>query len=443
MSVDPVRDTAVGVLLRVFEEGAYLDLALDKTLRRGNLSHRGRRFLAQLAYGTVRRKRLCDYVLERLVREPVDKLPPAIFAILRMGVFQSLYCSQVTFPSMVHTSVDLAKRRGHAGTARLVNAVLRRAPQTLDDIRFPSREDDLAEFLGIYYSMPRWLVEVWITEFGPEKAEALCVASNEEAPVTLRTNTLKTTPSRLMADLTKAGCVLEKRTPVPEELTLVGGDPPSRSKFFQSGHFFQQDVASMLPPHLLEPKPGDRVLDCCAAPGGKTTHIAQLTEGRSWITAMDIHPFRFRLIRENIARLGVEGITLVCGDACNPPLTPGFARVLVDAPCSGLGTLRRHPDLKWRLVPNDCEELARLQTALLRKAIQLCKNGGLIVYSVCTISRAETSGVAAAILETEHVQPEDGPEWLNQWKIGQGQYQTLPTNGGLDGFFLMRLRKAS
>ena len=442
MSVDIVRDTAINVLLRVLQDGAYLSIALDKSLRRRAISERGRRFMTQLVYGTVRHKLLCDYVLERLVHEPLDKLPPAILNILRMGVFQSLFCSQVTFPSMVHTSVDLAKYRGHPGLAKLANAVLRKAPQSLDEIRFPSRDRDLAGYLSVRYSMPRWLVDEWIVEFEPGAAEALCAASNEEAPRTLRVNMLRTTPEKLIADLAKQECAVEKRTPVPEELTLTSGLPPARVKLFREGLFMLQDTASMLPPHLLEPRPHERVLDLCAAPGGKTTHLAQLTEGRAFVVAMDLHAGKLRLVRENSERLGLSEPALVCGDGAAPPFDGGFDRVLVDAPCTGLGTLRRHPDLKWRVTPETRETLARLQRALLRAGIRLCKNGGVVVYSVCTISRQETVEVVRDVIETEHVEPETGPEWMKPWQKARGQYQTLP-HEGLDGFFLMRFRKGS
>ena len=443
MSVDIVRDTAINVLLRVFENDAYLSIALDKSLRRRSISERGRRFLTQLVYGTVRHKLLCDYILERLVRDPLDKLPSAILSILRMGVFQSLFCSQVTFPSMVHTSVELAKRRGHAGLAKLTNAVLRRAPQSLDEVLFPSRERDPAAYLSVRYSMPRWLVDEWTAEFGEASAEALCKASNEEAPTTIRVNTLRTTPENLATDLAKHECAVEKRTPVPEELTLIGGKPPARLNLFREGNFIIQDAASMLPPHLLEPQPHERVLDLCAAPGGKATHIAQLGLGQSHVVAMDVHPGKLGLVRENCERLGISGMALVCGDGVAPPFDGGFDRVLVDAPCTGLGTLRRHPDLKWRATPDTRETLVPLQESLLRSGIRLCKNGGVVVYSVCTISRQETTEVVHSIMESERVEAETGPEWMKPWQKGPGEYQTLPHEGGLDGFFLMRFRKAS
>ena len=314
MRVDIVRDTALVILLQVFERGAYLSIALDNALRRRRLSARGRRFLTQLVYGTVRHKLLCDHVLERIVHQPLEKLPRSIHAILRMGVFQSLFCAQVTRPAMVHTSVDLTKKRGHSGTVRLVNAVLRRVPESLDDIRFPDAAHDRISYLSVRHSIPQWLVEHWIEEHGEATAAALCEAANVRAPTTLRANTLTTTPEKLIGDLGRKDCVAEKRTPIPEEVTLLEGEPPARSHLFRNGHFLVQDPASMLVPHLLEPRPGERVLDLCAAPGGKTTHLAQLAGGRAQVVAMDVYARQRRLVRENVTRLKIPDIALLCGD---------------------------------------------------------------------------------------------------------------------------------
>lgn len=443
MDIDIVRDTAVSVLLRVFQHDAFLSIALDKALGRDKLSDRGRRFMTQLVYGTVRHKLLCDHVLTPLTRQPLNDLPAPILAILRMGVFQALFCRQVTFPAMVHTSVDLARRRGHAGTARLVNAVLRRVPESLDAVVFPDRAQKPAQYLSVRHSMPEWLVREWINEYGFERAESLCDALNAEAPASLRVNTLAVAPERLLESLRKKDFAAEHRTPIPEEITVLDGPPPAKSKLFQAGQYLMQDPASMLPPHLLKPQPGDRVLDLCAAPGAKTTHLSQLTDGRANITAMDIHAGKLGLVRENVQRLALPDINLVCGDGRFAPFRPVFDRVLVDAPCSGLGTLRRHPDLKWRVTPETRAALSSLQLDLLRSAIGVCKNDASIVYSVCTFTREETVDIARRILASGEVTTEDGVSWLDQWKINKGQYRILPEKEGLDGFFLMRLRKRS
>ena len=442
MNIDAVRDAAIDVLLRVFERDVHLDVSLDKTIRRKVLSDRGRRFMTQLAYGTVRYRLLCDHVLTGLVRQPLEKLPPPILAILRMGVFQALFCRQVTFPAMVHTSVDLAKKRGHAGTAKLANAVLKRVPQKLEDVSLPGMEDNPAFALSVRHSMPHWIVERWIRELGQDGAAALCEASNTQAPLCIRANTLKMTVEALSEGLEKAGCPCAKGTEVPEELTVLEG-PLLRTKLFQHGCFLIQDPASMLPAHLMEPKAGDRILDLCAAPGGKTTHMAALARGEALVVAADSRRNRLFSVADNIARLETPGIRLLCADAEHPPLRPGFDGVLLDAPCSGLGTIRRHPDLKWRLRETDIVRLAGIQRELLRSAVRLCENGGRIVYSVCTFTPEETDGIAQFAETLDGINLEDGPEWLNRWRVRKGLYRTLPSDDRMDGFFLMRLRKSS
>lgn len=440
MPIDPVRDAAIEALLRVFERGMFLDASLDKTLRRRTLSDRGRRFFTQLVYGTVRHKLLCDHVLRGLLKQPLEDLPAPIRILLRMGIFQALFCRQVTHPALVHTSVDLAKKRGHAGVARLTNAVLRRAPQRLDEVSFPAEP---VERLSVEHSIPRWLARRWVAAYGLEDAVALGRACAVEAPVSARVNTLRTRPEAVVDAFRKSGVQVEKRTAVPEEITFTEGPPPARSKRFQEGDFMMQDPASMLPPHLMEPAAGEWILDLCAAPGGKTTHIAALTGGGTRIVACDLRAERLRQVRENAARMACPGIRLILADGGRPPFLPRFDRVLVDAPCSGLGTLRRHPDLKYRLLEQDIEELSRLQRHLLRSAIALCQNGGVIVYSVCTCTPEETGEVIEGVLNEAPVEREDGPTWMDVWRIDTGTYRTSPAQDGLDGFFLTRLRKRS
>jgi 16S rRNA (cytosine967-C5)-methyltransferase len=443
MPAEPVRDAAIDVLLRVVERDVFLDVSLDKTLRRKTFSDRGRRFLGMLVYGTVRHRILCDYVLQKSCHQPLDKLPTVLHLILRMAVFQALFCDQVTTPAMVHTSVDLAKKRTHAGLARMVNAVLRKIPERLEDISLPDPEENLYKHLKLRYSMPKWLVRKWAEQFDDETAQRLCAASNEAADSILRVNPLKTSQAELKRHLEKSGCLVEDDVPLPNALRIVKGGALPRSKWFQNGHFFLQDTASMLPGTLLEPQTGDRVLDMCAAPGGKTTHLAELSGGGAHIIAMDSSRKRLWKVQENIDRLESPGIDILCGDALHPPVSGGFDRVLVDAPCSGLGTLRRHPDLKWRMTQESVEELAQTQRALLRSAIALCKNNGVVVYSVCTFTPEETTAVVESILAEEKVILENGQECLESWKTAQGMYQSLPSDGAWDGFFLTRFRKQS
>jgi len=442
MPVDLVRDAAIDVLLRVFERGVHLDDSLDKTLRRKEMSERGRRFLTHLVYGTVRHTLLCDHVLRRACTQPLEKLPPPIHAILRMAVYQALFSDQVTTPAMVHTSVELAKRRGHAGLARMVNAVLRKVPAKLELVPLPDPAKNLARYLSVRHSMPQWLVEDWLGEHGEAETQRLCEVSNTQAPTVLRINRLKTDAAQLAKDLTAAGIVTAKTTELEDELTVLQGDGLFRCKRFQQGHFIVQDPASMLPPLLLEPQPGERVLDLCSAPGGKTTYLAERAAGRACIVAHDTSLKRIRRVWENVGRLETPNVHLCVGDGVKPPFAPIFDRVLVDAPCSGLGTLRRHPDIKLRMTRDTIERLVAQQIGLLRSAVRLCKNNGVIVYSVCTFSVPETCGVVQALLDDGGIGLENGPETLNAWQIAQGQYATRPGEAW-DGFFLTRFRKLS
>jgi 16S rRNA (cytosine967-C5)-methyltransferase len=443
MPVDVVRDAAVDVLLRVYERGMRVDAALDKTLRRRAFPDRGRRFMTQLAYGTVRHTGLSDHVLRGLCNQPLEQLPMPVWVILRMAVFQSLFCHQVTHPAMVHTSVELVKKRSHAGLARVANAVLRKAPQSVEGLRLPDPATAPAAHLAVRHSLPVWLVERWIGEWGLEGATALCRFTDAPAPTSIRVNTRQTNVATLQSRLEKSEILTEKATPIPEELTLLAEAPLHKSKWFQQGQFLIQDPASMLPPHLLEPRAGERVLDLCAAPGGKTTHLAQLAP-EAWVVAADCAPRRLQGIVENVERLGLPPVPLVCAEGQRAPWAAGsFDAVLLDAPCSGLGTLRRHPELKLRIQPEDIDRLAALQGDLLRSALALCKNGGRVVYSVCTFTPQETVDVVQSVLAEGGVGLEDGPEFLEPWKIAPGQYRTANPHPALDGFFLTRLRKLS
>ncbi len=444
MAVDPVRDAALHILLRVLNEAQHAEVLIDRKLGKNRFSPQGGRFLTHLVYGVLRHKLLCDHVLSGICEQPLDRMPPPVLNILRLGVYQQYFCGNVTRPAMVHTSVELAKRHGHAGLARLVNAILRRVPDSLDAVPFPDRAHEYTEYLRVRYSMPRRLVRLWIQRYGNEGAERFCAACNEPAPMTLRVNTLRTDTVTLAANLARAGIAVSRPCEVLEALRVDGGGNPLKTAWFKQGHFMVQDLASMLAAHLACPEPGALILDGCAAPGGKATHLAALSDDKARIVAQERYRGRIAKIRENCGRLGVSGVYPVCADALDPPF-PGnmFDVVMVDAPCSGLGTLRRHPEIKWRALDTSPGQLAGVQGAMLREAVKVCKNGGLIIYSVCTLTPEETVDVVSEIAGEGQCAPEDGPESFNTWKTAQGQYQTNPADAAWDGFFLTRFRKQS
>ncbi|HDP35934.1 MAG TPA: 16S rRNA (cytosine(967)-C(5))-methyltransferase RsmB [Candidatus Hydrogenedentes bacterium] len=444
MPVDLVRDCAVSALMRILENSAHTDVVLDRILRKRKLSSRGSRFLTHLVYGVVRHKLLCDHVLSDLCDQPLDKIPAPVLMVLRMGVFQAFFCANVTRPALVHTSVDLARRRGNVGLAKLANAVLRRLPDRLEAVRLPDREHDFINYLRVRYSMPRWMVRLWMDLFGADDAEKFCAVCNTPAPVTIRVNTLRTDRETLARQLVAAGYAASPVCDCLDALSVTGEGNLFKSKLFLDGLFMLQDPASMLAAAMTTPRPGQRILDMCAAPGGKATHMAALSGGKAFVVAAERYLGRMERIRENCARMGMSNLSAVCADGLQAPFEDGaFDCVLLDAPCSGLGTLRRHPEIKWRAMPDMPARMAVTQRALLRKAMQLCKNGGLIVYSVCTLTRQETLEVVEEVMSDGTCVSEDAPEQFNSWKTAQGQYQTNPLGAAWDGFFLTRFRKRS
>jgi len=442
---DP-RRLAFDILQRV-ETGAFADRALDETLRKqGTLDARDRGLLTELVYGVLRRRGRLDYALSRHCRQKLSKLEAPVRQILRLGAYQLLELERIPPSAAVNTSVELAKQAGLQRAAGFVNGVLRGLHRGLSQLAWPDRQRDPLAHLQHACSLPRWLARRWLEEYGAGKAVSLAEAQLQPAPLTLRCNTLAIGRDDLLAKLQAEGVTAVPCTYAREGVVL--GERRGLD-LLSPGCFQVQDEASMLVAPLLGAQPGERVLDCCAAPGGKTTHLAALTGNRLAITALDLHPQRVELIRVGVRRLGCEGIEARAWDMTRPPgfLAPeSFDRILVDAPCSGLGVLRHNPETRWRRVPESLSELAALQLSILGQASPLLKPGGVLVYSVCTPTAEETGQVVGHFL-SEH------PEYrcedlrplfphLERLIDDQGAFRAWPAAAGLDGFYAARLRKA-
>jgi 16S rRNA (cytosine967-C5)-methyltransferase len=370
---------------RVFEQGAYADRALHREAK--GLEPRERAFAMQLAFGTVQRRLSLDYMIERLAR-PVAELDPATVAALRLGLYQLAYLDGGGAHAIVGESVELAKA-GPGGGHKLVNAVLRRAARELP--RLPS--DDRPAGAAIAHSYPEWLVHLWWRTFGGDDTRALLRRGNEPAEVALRANALVTTRDELAAALpvatTPAGDEL------PEGLVVHGPFDAHGHELWRSGAYATQSRAAMLVARALDPQPGERVLDLCAAPGGKTTHIAALMGARGEVVAVERHAGRADALRRTCERMRATNVRVEIGDAARFVADEPFDRVLVDPPCSGLGTLQGHPDLRWRASPEAIEEMAVAQEAILAAAVAALRPGGTLVYSTCTLSPRENEQVVA------------------------------------------------
>jgi 16S rRNA (cytosine967-C5)-methyltransferase len=422
--VSPARICALRVVRRVFEQGAYADRALASEA--ADLQARDRALAMALSYGTVQRRATLDHVAGQLVKRPLNRLDAPVLAILRLGLFELLYLGGAAEYAVVNEMVELAKQQYPHG-AGLVNAVLRRGAR--DGRGMLERlDDETAQSAAVLHSVPGWLASKWWDELGAGEARALLRVVNEPAESALRVNTLVAS----VEDVRTALPVPSRPAGVggadlPEALVLDGPFDVQGSELWISGSVQPQSRASMLVSRILAPEPGQRVLDLCAAPGGKTTHLAALMGGRGEIVAVERHPGRAAALERTAARLGAASVRVEVGDAGRARGDGPFDRILVDPPCSGLGTLQSRPDLRWRARPEAVVELAAVQARVLAAGADVLAPGGVLVYSVCTISREEGEGVIEQFLDRYH-----------EFEAVE-VVQLLPHRDRTDGFFIARL----
>lgn len=442
--MDKTRAAAVRVLYEVWEKGAYANVALVQEIRRAALSGMDRRFATELVYGAVKAGETLDWILRRYVTRPLKKMDPMIRNILRLGLYQIFYMDKVPPSAACNESVELAKKYSHAGAAKFVNAVLRTAVREPERARFPEGQGKNAEHLALRACHPLWMVKRWIQDFGYEEAEALCRFDNEQPPLSLRTNTLQGTREELLERLQQNGVTAEPSRWAPEGVLCTAHGSLDDLASLQQGFCQVQDESSMLVAHVLQPLSGEFIIDACSAPGGKTTHIAALMENQGHIVAGDVHDHKLQRIQENAARLGIDIIETKCLDARKlGAVYPEQAdRVLVDAPCSGLGVLRRKPDARWNKAPEALKELPKLQRDILEGAAAAVKPGGVLVYSTCTILAEENQDVVEAFLSRhQEFSLETAGAFLPVPRPGVVMVQLYPQRDGTDGFFIARMKK--
>jgi 16S rRNA (cytosine967-C5)-methyltransferase len=416
------RELAFRVVRRV-TDGAYADRAFRAEAARAGLSAADRAFAQQLAYGTIQRRLTLDHVIARLSDRPLAKLDPALLDALRLGVYQLLFMDSVPDHAAVAETVELAKAAKGAGY-KFANAVLRRATREARAI-LDAIDDTTPAGAAILHSHPQWLAELWWEALGPDDARALLAADNLPAEDAVRVNTLVTSP----ADVAPAIPASHGDPEIPEALVLDARFDIEGSDLFARGAITPQSRASMLVTRTLHPQPEERVLDMCAAPGTKTTHAAALMQDKGQIGAIELNPARADELRANCERMHATSVAPIVEDA---RLVEGhYERVMLDAPCSNLGTLARRPDARWRKTPEQIDELARLQAELLDAAARVTMRAGVLVYSVCTISPREGPLQVDAFLERH-------PHFTET-----SRRQTLPHRDGTDGFFIVRMERSA
>lgn len=433
----PARELAWQVLQAV-AAGAYADAALERSLARQGLSAADRALATELAYGAIRQRRLLDGWLDALGKVPAERQPPRLRWLLHVGLYQLLFSQRVPAAAAVNTTVELAKQAGLARLAPVVNGVLRAALRRRDALDVGAGappwlgltlpEDPAAAF-GLRHSLPAWLAVALLDWLPPERAETFALACNTPPPLDLRVNPLRAQRGELLERFAAAGVRAVALDHGPAGLTLLDRPGDLRElPGFAEGHWCVQDRSAQAIAPLLEARPGERILDACAAPGGKGTQLAELMGDQGELWAVDRSAARLRRVELNAARLGLTCLRLLAADAAilladRPEWRGGFDRILVDAPCSGLGTLARHADARWRVSPERIDGLVVLQRALLTALVPLLRPSGRLVYATCTVHPRENGEVVAAVLA-------DHPDWQLL-----SERQWMPGEGGGDGFY--------
>ena len=439
---DDPREAALRVLHAVDTRNAFSDRLLDAAHARvGGGDPRDESLLHELVKGTLRWRGRIDAVLDPRVHIGLAKVQPWIRNVLRLGAYQMLFLDRVPVHAAVDEAVKLAHKYGHPGTAGLVNSVLRRLAEEKDTIQLPEGDD--ADSLAAWGSHPRWMVERWLERFGPAETRELLVADNRAARVGLRANPLKGTRDQLLQRLAAEGVTASAAALAPELAWAEEHVVPQRLRAFRDGACTVQDESECLVARLVGPQPHERLLDLCAAPGGKCTHLAELMGDEGEVWALERDPARLPAIETALARLGLHAVHVVNGDGRRYAFPMPFDRVLVDAPCSGLGVLARRADARWRKGPEVFRELVPLQLELLAAGGRQARPGGVLVYSVCSFEPEETEDVVerflhanpAFILETASGLLPDDVVDVN------GFMRVLPHRHGCDGAFAARFRR--
>jgi len=438
------RPTAVKILNRIERSDAYLDKLLDAELRANELAQADRSLLAELVHGVMRWQGRLDWVLNRFTHGNFAKSDINIKNTLRTALYQIMFLDRLPQYAIVNEAVEFIKRVRGDKIAGLVNAVLRNILRSLSDVQYPNKNEDAAQYLSVYYSHPLWMVKRWLERFSVEELEKFLAANNEIPLLTLRINRLKTKPNEFLALIEQQQVNYQSSNFIDHFIRVKNLSGIAQMDVFQKGYFSIQDESAAFPVILLDPQPGERVVDLCAAPGGKTTFIGELLHDRGEIIAIDRYEHRLNLIRQSCERLGISIVKTLAADSSQLEL-PLADKVLVDAPCSGLGTLRKKPDLKWKREVEDIERLAQLQDSLLENAIRIVKPGGTLVYSTCTTEPEENEHLVKAFIERHpEVRVDNASRFISSSLVtANGFVQTFPHRDHLDGSFAARLIKTT
>jgi 16S rRNA (cytosine967-C5)-methyltransferase len=437
-----VRGNTIKILNRIDRTDAYLEKLLENEMKDAELTGQDKALLYELVHGVVRWMGRLDWVLNGFYKGQFSKAIPNLKNALRVALYQILFLDKIPDHAAVNEAVEFIKKLQGQKPADLTNAILRNIIRNKNGIRFPDPEQDLVGYLSAYYSHPSWMVKRWVERFGREDTERLLTANNERPYLTLKVNKLKVSISEFQSLLNSVNLRYLNGRYLPEYMKLQNLTNITAWQYFKEGYFNIQDESTGFSCLLLDPKPGMKVLDLCSAPGGKSAYIADLMNNRGEITAMDRYEVRLEIMKKNMSRLGIDCVEFVEADALEYTGGP-FDRVLADVPCSGLGTLSKKPDIKWKKDLQDIRNINKLQYDLLVKAASLVKKGGVVVYSTCSIEPEENYNVVNKFLENNSdFRLEPATTVFPQELVNEnGCVQTLPHLHQMDGAFAAKLIK--
>ncbi|AIC94882.1 16S rRNA (cytosine(967)-C(5))-methyltransferase RsmB [Shouchella lehensis] len=441
-----VREVAMDALVKIEKNQAYSHLLVNHTLKEAGLSHQDTGLLTELVYGTVARRLTLDYYLAPFLTKSKKKRELWVDVLLRLSVYQMVYLDRIPDRAIVHEAVTIANKRGHKGISGLVNGVLR-SIQREGLPTFSAIKDEVAR-LAIETSHPEWLLKKWIEQYSYDEARAMAFINNEPPETSLRVNRMKATVEQVIRKLDEEGVEVVPSVLLPDLAVIVKKGNPFSTAAYQNGYFTAQDEASMLVGLLVGAEENMDVLDTCAAPGGKTTHLAETLNGTGSVTSFDLHKQKIKLIHEQVTRLQLPNVTADTQDAkkLTDRIDHSYNRVLVDAPCTGLGVIRRKPDIRWSKTEEDINRITHTQQLILANASQFVQPTGTLVYSTCTVDREENERVVEAFLSNHPFVVDEAafdrlPKQVRErGRFGQYGLTILPQDFQTDGFFMVALK---
>ncbi|NEP56855.1 MAG: 16S rRNA (cytosine(967)-C(5))-methyltransferase [Symploca sp. SIO2G7] len=442
------RQSAFLALREIYRRGAFTDIALNQVLKTAQLNSVDRRLVTELVYGIVRQRRTLDALIDQLGTKKAHQQPPDFRIILHLGLYQLRTSERIPASAAVNTTVELAKANKFKGLTGVVNGLLRQytrlAAKTADPLQLPTEP---VQRLGVLYSFPDWIIKMWLEQLGEAATEKLCQWFNQAPTIDLRVNPLRVSIEEVETAMCSFGVNVCRLPQLPQALRVSGSlGTIQQLPGFKEGWWTIQDSSAQLVSHFVNPQAGDVIIDACAAPGGKTTHLAELMADQGKIWACDRAASRLKKLQENVQRLQLQSIEVCTGDSRSfSQFTTTADAVLVDAPCSGNGTLHRRPDIRWRTTPETVQELVQLQRELLEQAATWVKPNGILVYATCTLHPQENEEVIESFLENHphwHIEPPPPNSLAAAFCSPQGWIKVWPHQHQMDGFFMVKLKKA-